>query len=143
MKWDWRKFYNEASDWILFHGPKILAALVVLFVGFWFIRILNRWIRKGLLIRQINPSVRIFLQNLISISLKIILLLFVMQVAGIQLTFMSAIIAGMTVAVGLALSGTLQNFVSGILILLLRPYRVGDNISTQGQEGMVTSIQLF
>ena len=143
MKWDWRKFYNEASDWILFHGPKVLAALLVLFVGFWFIRVLNRWIRKALLIRQINPSVRIFLQNLISISLKIILLMLAMQVAGIQLTFMSAIIAGMTVAAGLALSGTLQNFVSGILILLMRPYRVGDNISTQGQEGTVTSIQLF
>jgi small conductance mechanosensitive channel len=67
----------------------------------------------------------------------------VLQIAGIQLTFMSAIIAGMTVAIGLALSGTLQNFVSGILILLLRPYRVGDNINTQGQEGTVTNIQLF
>jgi len=66
-----------------------------------------------------------------------------MQVAGIQLTFFAAIVAGFSVAAGLALSGTLQNFVSGILILVLKPYRVGDNINTQNQEGTVTSIQLF
>ena len=118
-------------------------ALAVLLIGIWALRVLNRWIKKGLLVKRINPSVRYFLQNLIAISLQIILVMVVLQIAGIQLTFLSAIIAGFTVTIGLALSGTLQNFVSGILILLLKPYRVGDNISTQGQEGSVTSIQLF
>lgn len=66
-----------------------------------------------------------------------------LQIAGIQLTFFTAIVAGLSVAAGLALSGTLQNFVSGILILVLRPYSVGDNVVMQGQEGTVTSIQLF
>jgi len=143
MKWDWRKLYDQAYHWVLTYGPKIIVAIIVLLIGIWLIRLLNRWIKKGLLVRRINPSVRFFLQNLIAISLQVILVMLVMQIAGIQLTFLSAIIAGMTVAIGLALSGTLQNFVSGILILLLRPYRVGDNINTQGQEGTVTSIQLF
>jgi small conductance mechanosensitive channel len=67
----------------------------------------------------------------------------VLQVAGIQLTFFAAIVAGLSVAIGLALSGTLQNFVSGILILVLRPYVVGENVVIQGLEGTVTSIQLF
>lgn len=143
MNWDWKKFYDQVHNWILTHGPKIIIALIALLIGIWLIRQLNKWIKKGLLVKRINPSVRYFLQNLIAISLQILLVMLVLQIAGVQLTFMSAVIAGMTVAIGLALSGTLQNFVSGILILLLRPYRVGDNINTQGQEGTVTAIQLF
>jgi small conductance mechanosensitive channel len=99
--------------------------------------------KTGMSNRRISPSVRYFLQNLIAITLQLVLIMLVLQIVGIELTFLSAIIAGMTVAVGLALSGTLQNFVSGILILILKPYRVGDNINTQAQEGMVTGIQLF
>src|SRR5206468_1067274 len=71
------------------------------------------------------------------------LLLGLMQILGIQMTIFAAVIGAFGVAAGLALSGTLQNFASGVLILLLKPYRVGDNISTQGQEGTVTTIQLF
>ena len=92
---------------------------------------------------RLNPSVRYFLQNLLAITLQVLLVILVLQIIGLQLTVVSAIIAGLTVAVGLALSGTLQNFVSGILILVLKPYQVGDNINTQGQEGTVTSIQIF
>ncbi len=143
MKWDWRKFYDHLYNWILTFGPRLIVALIVLFVGIWLLRMLNRGIKKGLLVRRINPSVRYFVQNFIAISLQVLLVVIVMQIAGVQLTFLSAIIAGLTVAFGLALSGTLQNFVSGILILMLRPYKVGDNINTQGQEGTVTSIQLF
>ncbi|MEI9807049.1 MAG: mechanosensitive ion channel domain-containing protein [Bacteroidota bacterium] len=77
------------------------------------------------------------------ITAQILLIVLSLQVVGIKMTFFTAIIAGLTVAAGLALSGTLQNFTSGILILLLKPYRVGDNIVTQGQTGTVTSIQLF
>jgi small conductance mechanosensitive channel len=143
MNWDWNKIYDRVYNWLLTYGPRILAAIVVLLIGLWLIRILNRWIKKGLMRHNFNPSLRYFLQNFIAISLQIILIIMVMQIAGIQLTFFTAIIAGLSVAAGLALSGTLQNFVSGILILVLRPYRVGENISTQGQEGAVTSIQLF
>lgn len=75
--------------------------------------------------------------------MQVLLVFLAVQVAGIQLTFFAAIVAGLSVAMGLALSGTLQNFVSGILILVLRPYSVGENVVMQGQEGTVTSIQLF
>lgn len=143
MNWDWRKFYDAAYAWILNTAPKILIALILLFVGLWLIRVLNRSIRRSMDRRKVNPSLRYFLENLIAITLQVLLILMVMQVAGIQLTFLTAIIAGFTVAAGLALSGTLQNFVSGILILLLKPFRVGDNISTQGQEGKVMAIQIF
>lgn len=143
MNWDWEKFYDKAYSWILSYGPRILVAIVILIIGILLIRMFNRWIKKGLLRHNVNPSIRYFLQNLIAISLQVLLVLMVMQIAGIQLTFFAAIVAGLSVAAGLALSGTLQNFVSGILILVLKPYRVGENISTQSQEGTVTSIQLF
>jgi small conductance mechanosensitive channel len=141
MKWDWKMFYDKAYTWLLSYGPRIIIAIALLIAGLWLIRTLNRFLKKRM--GRFNPSLRYFLQNLIAVSLQILLVLLIMQVIGIQLTFFTAIIAGFSVAAGLALSGTLQNFVSGILILVLKPYRVGDNINTQGQEGTVTSIQLF
>jgi small conductance mechanosensitive channel len=143
MKWDWQKFYDSVYNWLIEYGPRILLAILILILGFWLIRVLNGWVKKGLMRHNFNPSLRYFLQNLIAITSQVLLVLAVMQIVGLQLTFFTAIVAGLSVAAGLALSGTLQNFVSGILILVLKPYRVGENINTQGQEGAVTSIQLF
>lgn len=143
MSWNWEIFYNKAYSWILTVGPRLLLAIVILFIGIWMIRLANRLVKKGLMKHDFNPSLRYFLQNLIAVTLQVLLVLMVIQVAGIQLTFFAAIVAGLSVAFGLALSGSLQNFVSGILILALKPYRVGENINTQGQEGTVSSIQLF
>ncbi len=143
MDWDWKKFYDKAYDWVIMQSPKILIALIILLLGLWVIRKFNNWLRKGMERKRFNPSLRYFFLNLVAISLQIFLAVMVLQIAGIQLTFLTAIIAGLSVAVGLALSGTLQNFVSGIIILYLRPYSVGDYVVMQGQEGIVTSIQLF
>jgi small conductance mechanosensitive channel len=107
------------------------------------VRRFNKGLKKVFDRKRFNTSLRYFLQNLVAISLQIFLVVLVLQIAGIRLTFFAAIVAGLSVAVGLALSGTLQNFVSGILILMLRPYAVGDNVVMQGQEGTVVSIQLF
>jgi small conductance mechanosensitive channel len=143
MKWNWDVFYDKAYAWLLNFGPRILVAVFLVIVGLWLIRLFNRLMKKKLARHKFNPSLRYFLQNLIALTLQVLLILLVMQVIGIQLTVFAAIVTGFSVAAGLALSGTLQNFVSGILILFLKPYRVGDNINTQGQEGTVTSIQLF
>jgi small conductance mechanosensitive channel len=143
MTWDWKKIYERVYDWLVIYGPKILVGIIVFIAGIFMIRVLNKWVKKGMEKRHINSSIRYFLQNLFAITLQVLLVMLVLQIIGLQLTLFSAIVAGLTVAAGLALSGTLQNFVSGILILVLKPYRVGDNISTAGQEGAVTSIQLF
>ena len=143
MEWDWNKFYNKAYDWIISYGPRIVLAIIIFLVGLWLIRLFNKWLRKGFEKRRFNSSLRYFLLNLVAISLQILLVLVALQLAGIQLTFFAAIVAGLSLAMGLALSGTLQNFVSGILILVLKPYGVGENVIMQGLEGTVTSIQLF
>ena len=142
MKTRIEDFYTVAYHWLLNYGPKIILALIVFFIGQWVIRLLRRWIARFFLVpkfRQVRP----FLEGLIAISLQVLLVLILMQILGIQMTIFAAVITAFGVAAGLALSGTLQNFASGVLILILRPYKIGDNIITQGQEGTVSSIQLF
>ncbi|MFT3910965.1 MAG: mechanosensitive ion channel family protein [Ferruginibacter sp.] len=90
-----------------------------------------------------TPHSAPFLDGSVSLILQVLLVFAVMQVLGIELTVFAALIGAVGVAAGLALSGTLQNFTSGILILLLKPFRVGDNIISQGMEGTVTTIRIF
>lgn len=139
----WQKFYDKATDWVIQFGPRILLAIVALFAGLWVIRFLNRSVKNAMMRRNLDPSLRPFLQGLVHTLLVVLLILGIMQIVGIQMTVFAAIIAALTVAAGLALSGTLQNFTNGILLLIQRPFRVGDNISTQGTEGTVLSIRLF
>ena len=140
---EWEKFYDKAIDWVIRVGPRVVIATIALIVGLWLIRILKRWTRTNLQKRAVNSTLAPFLQSLIITVLYILLFLLLMQILGIQMTLFAAILGGITVAAGLALSGTMQNFASGILILLLKPFRIGDNIITQGQEGTVSSIQVF
>lgn len=136
-------FYDKAYDWIITRGPSVILGIALLILGLWLIKLLGRWMQKGMHRKDVNPSLRPFLTSLMLITLRILLVLTVMQIIGIQLTFLTVLIGGIGVAAGLALSGTLQNFASGVLILLLKPFVVGDNIIAQGQEGTVTSIQIF
>ncbi|HTL10487.1 MAG TPA: mechanosensitive ion channel family protein [Chitinophagaceae bacterium] len=138
-----QKFYDQAFHWLLTFGPRIVIAIIVLIAGQWLLKIVNRWLKATLANRKVNATVKTFLSNLLAVFLQVMLVLLLMQILGIGMTLFATVIAGFSVAAGLALSGTLQNFASGVLILLLRPYKVGDNIITQGQEGTVTSIQLF
>jgi small conductance mechanosensitive channel len=137
------KFYNRAFDWIISYGPRFLIGLLVLFVGLWLIKLFVRWSHNGMHKREVDPTIKPFLLSLVTVALRILLILAVMQIIGIQMTLFTAVVGAFGVAAGLALSGTLQNFASGILILLLKPFVVGDNIITQGTEGTVTSIQIF
>src|SRR6478672_7756185 len=124
-------------------APKVLFGLVIVAVGLWLISLLKKWLTNHLLKKKVNSSVRPFLVNLSIVTLQILLGLAFMQIVGIQMTAFAALLGAFGVAAGLALSGTLQNFTSGVLILLLKPFRVGDNIIAQGQEGTVHSIEIF
>ena len=137
------RFYDRAFSWVLTYGPRLMLAIIIFIIGQWLLRILNRWIARMMVNREFSPSVRTFLRNLISVVLQGLLVIMLMQVVGFGMTLLTTIVAGFSVAAGLALSGTLQNFASGVLILMLKPYRVGEIVITQGQEGVVTSIQLF
>lgn len=122
---------------------KILLALIVYYIGRWIIRRIKRIINRIFERRKIDLSLRTFLNNVVSISLTIILIIIIVDILGFNTTGLIAIFASAGLAVGMALSGTLQNFAGGVMILLLRPYKTGDFIEAQGHEGTVQSIQLF
>jgi len=138
-----QSFYQRGLHWIIAHGPRIIVAIIVFLLAQMVIRLFRKWVKAIFNKSHIEPSVKTFLANLIAVALQVVAFIVLMKIIGVQLTVFASIVAGLTVAIGLALSGTMQNFASGVLILLLKPYKVGDNVITQGQEGTVSSIQLF
>lgn len=137
------KFYDKAYDWVFTHGPNILFGIIILIIGLWFIRFLKSRIRQKMSTREVSSSLQPFLLSLSITALNICLVLLVMQIMGIEATIFTTLVGAFGVATGLALSGTLQNFAGGVLILLLKPFELHDNIIAQGQDGKVTSIQIF
>ena len=135
--------YNKVFNWLLSNGPKLLFGIFVFFVGLWIIRILRNSLKNRMSQKQVHSSLQPFFLSLTITSLYFLLIIFVMEIVGIELTIFTTVIGAATVAAGLALSGTLQNFAGGILILLLKPFDLDDYIIAQGQEGVVTSIQIF
>jgi small conductance mechanosensitive channel len=140
---DVEELYQNAMDWMISNGPRIVFAFIIFCIGFWTIKIIKKWLANLLKKKGIHSSLAPFIQSVSIAALYIILLLGVMQMLGIKMTLFAAGLASMGVAIGLALSGTLQNFAGGVLILLLKTFKVGDNIVAQGQDGIVKSIQIF
>jgi small conductance mechanosensitive channel len=138
-----QKFYIHIYDWVINNGPRFIVGLLVLFVGLWLIKVFVRWSHSRMQTKNVDPTLKPFLMSLFTTALRILLILAAMDIMGIHMTLFTALVGAFGVAAGLALSGTLQNFASGVLILLLKPFIVGDNIAIQGVEGTVTSIQIF
>lgn len=140
---DYSNFFNDLvaqCSWVLF---KIVIAIIIYFIGKlitrWIIRIMNHAFER----REVEESLRIFLRNMVKVVMSILIILAAVQTLGINTTSFVAIFASAGLAVGMALSGTLQNFAGGVILLLLRPYRIGDFITAQGQSGTVKEIGLF
>lgn len=136
-------FNEKIYNWIVTLAPRLVMALLVVLIGQWLIGILSAWCRSFLSRRKLNDTLRPFLLNLFRFALQLLLLFIIMQLLGIKMTLFAAFVGALGVAAGLALSGTLQNFTSGVLIIMLRPFRVGDFIKAQGEEGRVIAIRLF
>ena len=117
---------------IMNFAPNLIGAIVTLIVGWWIIKTLQRVIRKGFDKREMEPSLKGFLNSMIGILLKIMLLLSVVGMVGVKMTSFIAILGAAGLAVGMALSGTLQNFAGGVMILLFKPFKAGDFIESQG-----------
>lgn len=124
-------------------GIKIAVAVIVLIIGRWIIKLAKNWMAKGLISKHGDPTLHKFFSNLISVVLNFILIVMIISILGINTSSLVALLASAGLAVGMALSGTLQNFAGGVIIILFRPFKVGDFISAQGQEGIVKEIQIF
>lgn len=134
---------DKIVEALISFGFKLGIAVIVFIIGKYVIKHLHSWIRRSMKRRNVDASLTTFVLSLIKITLYFILVITVIGILGIQTSSFLALFASAGVAVGLALSGTLQNFAGGVLILLLKPYKVGDFIEAQGFAGTVKEIQIF
>ncbi len=135
---------TKIPESVLLYLPKVALALLTLIIGFWIIGRVTRFFRNTMEKRDVDPSVTPFISSLISVGLKIMLLLSVAGMFGIETTSFIAIFSALAFAIGLALQGTLGHFASGVLLLIFRPYKVGDLVEIGGgNNGTVEEIQVF
>lgn len=125
------------------YGPKAMAAILLLFGGLWLIRRLTRGFDRFLTARSVDPGLRPFFTSMADVGMKVALILMVASTIGIATTSFIAIFSAIAFAVGLALQGSLGNFASGVLILLFRPFKVGDHLTVADKTGKVVEIQIF
>jgi small conductance mechanosensitive channel len=128
---------------VMEYGPKLIGAIITLIIGMWIISIIRGMLRKRFEKKEVDPSLRGFLNSMIGIGLKVMLWIAVIGMMGVEMTSFIAILGAIGLAVGMALSGTLQNFAGGVMILLFKPFKVGNYISAQGHSGTVNEIQIF
>ncbi len=133
------KFINVLLD----YAPKLVAALLVLFVGLYVIKIVNRLIRNIMMRRNLEPTLSKFLVDILNWTLKIMLFVMFISKLGIETSSFVAILGAAGLAVGLSLQGSLSNFAGGVLIILFKPFKVGDVIEAQAIIGVVQEIQIF
>ncbi|MCU0390422.1 MAG: mechanosensitive ion channel [Thermoflexibacter sp.] len=131
------------SNLVVNYATKIALALATLVIGLWVIGFISKTLSKSMESRKIDSSIKPFLISLVSVSLRIVLLISVASILGIETTSFVAIIGSVGLAVGLALQGSLANFAGSVLILVFKPFKVGDIIQAQGQIGTVKEIQTF
>ena len=134
---------QQFLDFAIRAGERILIAAVVFVVGRFLISMLNKFVGRLMDKRKIDVSIKTFVKSLVNILLTVLLIISVVGALGVETTSFAALLASAGVAVGMALSGNLQNFAGGLVVLLFKPYKVGDWIESQGVSGTVKEIQIF
>lgn len=137
--WSWDFVMDKATEW----GMNLITALIILIVGLMLVKRIGKLTNKLLMRRHLDDSLRSFLVSMTVISLRILVVVTALSTLGMEMTSFVALIGAAGLAVGMAFSGTLSNFAGGVMILVFRPYVVGDLIKAQGEEGIVKEIQIF
>lgn len=140
---DFENFISEAINWFWDILPNVIVAAILLIVGLWIIRIINHLVRRFFDKKDYDLALESFLQSFIKISLKVILFVVVVTQLGVKSSSLVAMLGAAGLAIGLALQGSLANFAGGVLILLFKPFKIGDFISAQGVDGTVKEISIF
>lgn len=135
---------SSLGDMAIRFGLKLLAALTILTVGMWLVKRLMNALRRGMERRKVEMSVRSFSLSFLNILFKVFVVIICLTTVGVQMTSIVAVLGAASLAVGMALSGTLQNIAGGFVILLFKPFKVGDTITTAtGKTGVVKKIMIF
>lgn len=140
----WHDLVQSFFGGIVDFGLKIIAAIAILMVGMWIAKRVTNSVKFGMEKRKLDPSLVSFTASFVNILLRIFVIIIVLTTVGVQMTSIVAVLGAAALAVGMALSGTLQNFAGGIIILFLKPFKVGDVIQTEsGRTGTVKKIMMF
>ena len=134
---------QQLTNWGISTGKQIISAIIIFLIGRLLISIVNKLVAKLLARRHVDAGVQTFIKSFVNIMLTILLIVAIISKLGVDTTSFAALLASAGVAIGMALSGNLQNFAGGLIILLLRPFKVGDFIECQGVSGTVKEIQIF
>ncbi|MBO9586891.1 MAG: mechanosensitive ion channel [Flavobacterium sp.] len=137
------KYITRFIDILVDYSPKLISAFLILFVGLYAIRLINRIIRKIMIQRNLDPTLTKFLSDILLWALRILLFVTFISKLGIETSSFVAILGAMGLAVGLSLQGSLSNFAGGMLIIVFKPFKVGDTIEAQGVVATVLEIQIF
>ena len=140
---DYQEYLKKGLDYILEFLPNLITAVLTLLVGLWIIRIINNAIHRFFERKDYDPTLETFLQSLIKNGLKLLLFVLVVMQLGVPGSSLVAMVGAAGLAIGLALQGSLANFAGGVLILIFKPFKVGDFISAQGVDGTVKEISIF
>ena len=135
--------YEDIQHNVLLWLKHFIFAILILWLGMRIVRLVTRGMKKALVARQVDPSLLSFLDSLVKIFLQAVVIIATINQIGVATTSIVAILASAGLAIGMALSGTLQNFAGGAMILMFKPFKVGDFIEAQGYSGTVQSIQIF
>lgn len=135
--------FAAISDLAVKYGLKLLLALITLVIGLWIIKMIMNVIGRNMEKRDVDATVRQFLRSLLGALLKIMLIIAVVSMIGVEMTGFVAILAAAGFAIGMALSGTLQNFAGGVMLIIFKPFKAGDFIDAQGFMGTVKEVQIF
>ena len=137
------EYVNEFINALIAYSPKLISAIFILIIGLYGIRLINRMVKKIMLKNEFDPTLSRFLANSLLWALRLLLFITVISRLGIESSSFVAILGAAGLAVGLSLQGSLSNFAGGVLIILFKPFRVGDSIEAQGVIGTVNEIQIF
>lgn len=143
MSYDLATLMGILADGAMTLAWKVIVALAIFYVGRWIIQRILKTLDKIYERKSVDLAIRSFLSNIIKVLLYVAIVLMIVQTIGVDTTSLVAMLASAGLAIGMALSGTLQNFAGGIMLLVLKPYRIGDYIEAQGEEGTVVNIGLF
>jgi len=136
-------YFDKMLSFGVEYVPKLIGGIVVLIIGLWIVKLITKGVGKALVKSKMDQSLIPFLKSLTNIVLKILVVISVMGMIGIEMTSFIAILGAAGLALGLALSGTLQNFAGGVIILIFKPFKIGDFIEAQGYSGIVKEINVF
>ena len=136
-------YLNQFLSVLIDYSPKLISAIIILFIGLYAIRFINRLVRNIMLKRELDPTLSKFLADILLWVLRVLVFVSFISKLGIETSSFVAILGAAGLAVGLSLQGSLSNFAGGMLIILFKPFRVGDTIEAQGVTGTVSEIQIF